>query len=104
MTTDKFASKEFQEFSDEVAAQAKDGTPIEANIRRVQLGDYPFGYAPFTSPTCEPRTKVIITCPNGTELYYKLTNSQLKMLNDIITNGGWGATVQYEKPQDWQTF
>ena len=54
MTTDKFASKEFQEFSDGVAAQVKDGTPIEANVRRVQLGDYPFGYAPFTSPPADP--------------------------------------------------
>lgn len=104
MTTDEFTIREFREFPDGVAAPGKDGTSIEANARRIQLGDYPFGCAPFTSPTCEPRTKVIITCPNGAKLYYKLTNSQLKMLNDIITNGGWDATVQYETPQDWQTF
>lgn len=100
MTTpeNKFATKQFQDFPD------MDGAPAEANTRRIQVGDYPFGCVPFTSPTCEIRTKVIITCPNGAELYYKLTHSQLKMLNDIIANGGWDATVQYEKPQDWQTF
>mgnify|MGYP003402674445 CR=1 len=81
-----------------------DGVPAEANTRRIQVGDYPFSYAPLAHPLCEPLTKVIITCPNGAELYYKLTNSQLKMLNDIITKGGWDATIQYEKPQDWQTF
>lgn len=103
--TDKFTTGEFQEFPEEIAAQAKGGIPVEATTRRIQPDMSPFGYDSFRPrPEFERRTKVIITCPNGTELYYKLTDSQLKMLNDIITNGGWNVTVQYEKPQEWQTF
>lgn len=96
----EFATADFKEFPEEVLS--KGGVPT-ASARRLQVGDYPFGADPFYRPSFETRTKVIITTADGKKSYWKLTASQLKMLEAVI-DLGWDVTVQYEKPTDWQTF